>query len=140
MVLMLYSALEPLQPASAVCCGDDSLSGAVAKALQGRVEAIDGPSLGQAARSPTLWVLSELNRAITVDRLCSLLQSRWDVEVVPEKFWGHDLVDSIAEVRTMDVFMGMHGAGFVNSFYLQPVQAARSCRHANMLTINCFLY
>ena len=54
-----------------------------------------------------------------------LAQSRWDVEVVPEKFWGHDLVDSIAEVQTVDVFMGMHGAGFVNSFYLQPVRAAR---------------
>ena len=43
--------------------------------------------------------------------------------MVPEKFWGHDLVDSIAEVRTMDVFMGMHGAGFVNSFYLQPASS-----------------
>jgi len=43
--------------------------------------------------------------------------------VIPEKFWGHDLVDSIAEVRTVDVFMGMHGAGFVNSFYLQPVSS-----------------
>jgi hypothetical protein len=47
---------------------------------------------------------------------------RWDVEVIPEQFWGHDLVDSIAEVRTVDVFMGFHGAGFVNSFYLQPVR------------------
>ena len=44
------------------------------------------------------------------------------MEVIPEKFWGHDLVDSIAEVRTVDVFMGFHGAGFVNSFYLQPVR------------------
>ena len=43
--------------------------------------------------------------------------------MVPEKFWGHDLVDSIAAVRTVDVFMGMHGAGFVNSFYMQPVRA-----------------
>ncbi len=44
------------------------------------------------------------------------------MEVIPEQFWGHDLVDSIAEVRTVDVFMGFHGAGFVNSFYLQPVR------------------
>ena len=44
------------------------------------------------------------------------------MEIIPELFWGHDLVDSIAEVRTVDVFMGFHGAGFVNSFYLQPVR------------------
>ena len=50
---------------------------------------------------------------------------RWDVEVVAEQFIGHDLVDNILEVRTVDVFMGFHGAGFVNSFYLQPVRRAR---------------
>ena len=43
------------------------------------------------------------------------------MEVVAEQFIGHDLVDNILEVRTVDVFMGFHGAGFVNSFYLQPV-------------------
>ena len=47
---------------------------------------------------------------------------RWDVEVIAEQFIGHDLVDNIAEMRTVDVFMGFHGAGFVNSFYLQPVR------------------
>ena len=46
---------------------------------------------------------------------------RWDVEVVAEQFIGHDLVDNIAEVRDVDVFMDFHGAGFVNSFYMQPV-------------------
>ena len=50
------------------------------------------------------------------------MTSRWDVEVVAEQFIGHDLVDNILEVRTVDVFMGFHGAGFVNSFYLQPVR------------------
>ncbi len=47
------------------------------------------------------------------------------MEVVAEQFIGHDLVDNILEVRTVDVFMGFHGAGFVNSFYLQPVRRAR---------------
>ena len=49
------------------------------------------------------------------------------MEVIAERFVGHDLVDNIAEVRTVDVFMGFHGAGFVNSMYLQPV-CHRSCR------------
>ena len=45
------------------------------------------------------------------------------MEVVAEQFIGHDLVDNILEVRTVDVFMGFHGAGFVNSMYLQPVRS-----------------
>ena len=44
------------------------------------------------------------------------------MEVIQEKFIGRDLVDLIALVRTMDVFMGFHGAGFVNSLYLQPAR------------------
>ena len=43
--------------------------------------------------------------------------------MVRERFAGEDLVDTIAAVRSADVFMGMHGAGFVNSLYLQPVRA-----------------
>ena len=43
------------------------------------------------------------------------------MEVIQEKFLGRDLVELIALIRTVDVFMGFHGAGFVNSLYLQPV-------------------
>ena len=57
-----------------------------------------------------------------MDRFRGSPRYRWDVEVVAEQFIGHDLVDNILEVRTVDVFMGFHGAGFVNSFYLQPVR------------------
>ena len=81
-----------------------------------------------AARLPATGAESETQHMNTG---LSCVVPRWDVEVIPEKFWGHDLVDSIAEVRTMDVFMGMHGAGFVNSFYLQPVSPVPPlCRHA----------
>ena len=59
------------------------------------------------------------------------------MEVIQERFLGRDLVDIIALVRDMDVFMGFHGAGFVNSLYLQPVRGLRqgpcSCHHWSLL-------
>ena len=49
----------------------------------------------------------------------------YEVDLVLTKFDADDMYDTMKLVQSTDLFMGMHGAGFTNLLFMNPVRRRR---------------